>query len=76
MSTSTESSNPAEALKTQASDAVRAVSDTINEQANAIIDKAADARYNAQDYIETNPWAAVLIAGGIGFLVGVIIARR
>ena len=76
MSTSTESSNPAEALKSQASDAVRAVSDTINEQANAIIDKAAETRYNAQDYIETNPWAAVLIAGGIGFLIGVIIARR
>jgi ElaB/YqjD/DUF883 family membrane-anchored ribosome-binding protein len=76
MSTSTESSNPAEVLKTQASEAVRTVSDTINDQANAIIDTAATARYNAQDFIESNPWGAVLIAGGIGFLIGVIIARR
>ena len=76
MSTNTESSNPADVLKSQATEAVRAVSDTINEHTNAIIDKAADARYNAQDYIENNPWAAVLVAGGIGFLIGVIIARR
>jgi ElaB/YqjD/DUF883 family membrane-anchored ribosome-binding protein len=76
MSTSTESNNPSEVLKSQASEAVRAVSETINDQANAIIDSAATARYNAQDYIENNPWGAVLIAGGIGFLIGVIIARR
>jgi ElaB/YqjD/DUF883 family membrane-anchored ribosome-binding protein len=73
---STESNNPGEVLKTQASEAVRAVSETINDQANAIIDSAATARYNTQDFIENNPWGAVLIAGGIGFLIGVIIARR
>ncbi|MEI9998454.1 MAG: hypothetical protein WDO13_04475 [Verrucomicrobiota bacterium] len=73
---STESNNPAEALKAQASDAVRRVSETLNDQANIIRDTATTARYNTQDFIENNPWEAVVIAAGIGFLLGVIVARR
>lgn len=76
MSTNTESSHPAEVLKTQASEAVRKVSETITDQANVIRDTAATARYNTQDFIENNPWEAVFIAAGIGFLLGVIVARR
>ena len=76
MSTNTESSNPADVLKAQASEAVRKVSETINDQANVLRDTAANARYNTQDFIENNPWEAVAIAAGIGFLLGVIVARR
>ena len=76
MSTNTESSKPAEVLKAQASEAVRMVSDTINDQANVLRDTATNARYNTQDFIENNPWEAVAIAVGIGFLLGVIVARR
>ena len=76
MSTSTESSHPGEVLKLQASEAVRTVSETINDQANVLRDTAVTARYNTQDFIENNPWEAVAIAAGIGFLVGVVLARR
>ncbi len=76
MSTSTDSTNPADVLKAQASDAVRKVSDTITGQANVLRDTAASARYNTQDFIENNPWQAVAVAVGIGFLLGVIVARR
>jgi len=76
MSTNTEPANPADALKAQASEAVRKVSETLNDQANVIRDTAASARYNTQDFIENNPWESVAIAAGIGFLVGVIVARR
>jgi len=76
MSTNTESNNPAEVLKAQASEAVRKVSDTLADQANVLRDTASNARYNTQDFIENNPWEAVAIAAGIGFLVGVIVARR
>jgi len=76
MSTPTESDKPAEVLKTQASEAVRKVSETITEQANVLRDTAATARYNTQDFIENNPWQAVAIAVGVGFLLGVIVARR
>ena len=76
MSTSTDSSNPADVLKAQASEAVRKVSETINDQANILRDTATTARYNTQDFIENNPWQAVAIAAGIGLLLGIIIARR
>ena len=76
MSTSTDSTNPADALKAQASEAVRKVSDTITGQANILRDTATSARYNTQDFIENNPWQAVAIAVGIGFLLGVVVARR
>ena len=76
MSTSTDPAHPTEVLKAQASEAVRKVSETINDQANVLRDTAASARYNTQDFIENNPWEAVAIAAGIGFLVGVIVARR
>jgi ElaB/YqjD/DUF883 family membrane-anchored ribosome-binding protein len=76
MSNNTESTNPTEVLKAQASEAVRAVSETINEQANVLRDTATVARYNTQEFIENNPWQSVAIAAGVGFLVGVILARR
>jgi ElaB/YqjD/DUF883 family membrane-anchored ribosome-binding protein len=73
---STDPAQPADALKAQASEAVRTVSDTLNDQANILRDTAASARYNTQDFIENNPWQSVAIAAGLGFLVGVIVARR
>ena len=76
MSTRTDPAHPAEALKAQASEAVRKVSETLNDQANVLRDTAAKARYNTQEFIENNPWEAVAIAAGIGFLLGVIVARR
>jgi ElaB/YqjD/DUF883 family membrane-anchored ribosome-binding protein len=76
MSTSTDSTNPADVLKAQASEAVRKVGETINDQANVLRDTASTARYNTQDFIESNPWQAVAIAAGIGFLLGFIVARR
>ena len=76
MSTTTDPAQTADALKAQASEAVRKVSDTLNEQANVLRDTAASARYNTQDFIENNPWQSVAIAAGIGFLLGVILVRR
>ena len=76
MSTSTDPVHPTEALKAQASEAVRKVGETLNDQANVLRDTAASARYNTQDFIENNPWQSVAIAAGVGFLLGIIIARR
>ncbi len=73
---STENAQPVDDLKAQATQAVRKVSDTFNDQANALRDTAAGVRYNTQDFIENNPWQSVAIAVGIGFLIGVVVARR
>ena len=76
MSTSPDTTNPADVLKSQASEAVRKVSETISDQANILRDTATTARYNTQDFIENNPWQAVAIAAAAGFLLGVLVARR
>ena len=76
MSTNSGSADPVDEIKAQASEAVRKVSETINDQANVLRDTAASARYNTQDFIENNPWQSVAIAAGVGFLVGIIVARR
>ena len=76
MSTSPVPADPVDTLKAQASEAVRLVGETISEQTNVLRDTATSARYNTQDFIENNPWQSVAIAAGIGFLFGVIVARR
>jgi ElaB/YqjD/DUF883 family membrane-anchored ribosome-binding protein len=73
---STSNDHSAGDLTAQAREAVRKVSSHLNEQANVIRDVTASARYNTQDFIQNNPWQSVAIAAGIGFLVGVIVARR
>ena len=70
------SNSDAEALKTQAKEVLRKVSDDLSEQAYHFRDLASDARYNSEDFIQTNPWLAVGLATGFGVLVGVILARR
>ena len=76
MSTRKAQAEATDALKAQASEAVRKVSDTLNDQANVLRDTVVSARYNTQDFIENNPWESVAIAVGVGFLVGVIVGRR
>lgn len=76
MSISNDLSVRTEGLKTQAKETVRKVSDQLSEQANYLRDATATARYNTEDFIQNNPWQSVAIAAGIGFLVGVVIARR
>jgi ElaB/YqjD/DUF883 family membrane-anchored ribosome-binding protein len=65
-----------EELTAQAKEAVRKVGDHLTEQAGLLRDSATDVRYNAENFIQTNPWPAVAIAAGVGFLVGVIVTRR
>jgi ElaB/YqjD/DUF883 family membrane-anchored ribosome-binding protein len=63
-------------LAAHAKDAVNKVGDHLTEQASLLRDTAADARYHAEDFIQANPWPAVLLATAIGFLFGLIVARR
>ncbi|PAW76716.1 MAG: hypothetical protein B9S32_14370 [Verrucomicrobia bacterium Tous-C9LFEB] len=46
-------------------------------QAEAIvIDKTKEAAEATDTYVRANPWQAVGIAAGLGFLVGVLVSRR
>jgi ElaB/YqjD/DUF883 family membrane-anchored ribosome-binding protein len=67
--------NPDE-LATQAREAVRKVGDHLHEHANYLRETAGSARYHSEDFIQNNPWPAIGIAAGVGFLLGLIVARR
>jgi ElaB/YqjD/DUF883 family membrane-anchored ribosome-binding protein len=76
MSTSNDQPHNGGDLGAQAREAVRKVSSHLNDQANVIRDATASVRYNAQDFIQNNPWPSVALAAGIGFLIGVAVTRR
>jgi len=42
----------------------------------ALVDKAKEVGRAADDYVHENPWPAVGMAAGVGFLVGLLIGRR
>jgi ElaB/YqjD/DUF883 family membrane-anchored ribosome-binding protein len=50
--------------------------DHLTERTHVLLDGASTVRYNSEDFIRNNPWPAVGVAAGVGFLLGVIIARR
>jgi ElaB/YqjD/DUF883 family membrane-anchored ribosome-binding protein len=62
--------DPVGELKEQASDVLDKAGDQISEHASQLQDLATDARYRTEDFIQTNPWTAVGIALGIGFIFG------
>jgi ElaB/YqjD/DUF883 family membrane-anchored ribosome-binding protein len=68
--------NDLDDLKRQTQQVLEKASDQISEQASQWGDFATDARYHGEDFIQTNPWLAVSLAAGIGFLFGVVVARR
>jgi ElaB/YqjD/DUF883 family membrane-anchored ribosome-binding protein len=76
MSTSEELTTPAGEMNNLAKQTIRAVSDELSDQANVLRDATAAARYNTENFIQTNPWTATAMAVGFGFLIGVIVARR
>ncbi len=57
-------------------DVVHQVGDRLTDNVNLLRDSAVTARYHSEDFIQNNPWLAVSIATGCGFLLGVLIARR
>ena len=42
----------------------------------AIVDRAIQVGRSADDYVHYNPWGAVGVAAGVGFLIGLLIGRR
>jgi ElaB/YqjD/DUF883 family membrane-anchored ribosome-binding protein len=52
------------------------VGDRLNDQVSVLRDSATTVRYHSEDFIQNNPWPALALAAGCGFLLGVMIARR
>ncbi len=42
----------------------------------AVVEKAKLAAKATDEYVHENPWQSVIIAGGVGFLIGFLVSRR
>ncbi|HEY3327764.1 MAG TPA: DUF883 family protein [Novimethylophilus sp.] len=42
----------------------------------AVVEKARQAAQATDEYVHENPWQSVIIAGGVGFLIGYLVSRR
>ena len=42
----------------------------------ALVDKAKQAAKDTDEYVHENPWQSVIIAGGVGFLIGYLVSSR
>ena len=63
-------------LRAKAQDNLAAARAKLAQYEAALVGKAKEVGRAADDYVHDNPWPAVGIAAGVGFLVGLLIGRR
>jgi ElaB/YqjD/DUF883 family membrane-anchored ribosome-binding protein len=63
-------------LRAKAQDHLTTAKAKLADAEAAIVDKAKQAGRVADDYVHDNPWSAVGIAAGVGFLIGLLVGRR
>ncbi|PWT76111.1 MAG: DUF883 domain-containing protein [Proteobacteria bacterium] len=64
------------AARARAEESLRTAKENLEDASDDIMMRARDASRLADDYVNDNPWQAVGIAAGIGFLIGYLIGRR
>jgi ElaB/YqjD/DUF883 family membrane-anchored ribosome-binding protein len=62
--------------RTRAEESLRSARMRLTETSDEIAERTRAAANAADDYVRDNPWHAVGIAAGIGFAVGLLLARR
>ena len=64
------------AARARAEESLRTARESLEDASDEIVARARDASRLADDYVNHNPWQAVGIAAGVGFLIGYLIGRR
>lgn len=64
------------AARTRAEESLRAARVRMNEASDEVSARARVAATTADEYVHANPWQAVGIAAGIGFVVGYLLGQR
>lgn len=65
-----------EQLRARAKESLAAAKTRLQDAGSEIQNRAKAAAKSTDDYVHENPWAAIGIAAGIGFLVGSLTSRR
>lgn len=63
-------------LRDKATAALKRASEQLSDLQATVMEKGRDAAILTDDYVHENPWQAIGIGAAIGFLIGVVVARR
>jgi ElaB/YqjD/DUF883 family membrane-anchored ribosome-binding protein len=63
-------------LRERALATLKRTRETLYDVQDAVLERSRKAARATDDYVHDNPWQAIGIAGGVGLLVGLLIARR
>jgi ElaB/YqjD/DUF883 family membrane-anchored ribosome-binding protein len=64
------------AARARAEESISAIKGRIEEIEQVVVDKAKAAAKATDTYVHENPWPAIGIAAGVGFLLGLLARRR
>lgn len=63
-------------LREKAMVSLRRAKDAMQDAQSAVVEKGKAAAKATDDYVHDNPWKAVGIAAGVGFVLGLLIGKR
>jgi len=64
------------AARTRMQETIENTRDRINELQDTTMEKARAAARATDQMVHDNPWTAIAVAGGVGFLLGLLVHRR
>ena len=74
--TASQAGEKAAAIREKVNESLRRAKVNLAEAEEILIDKGKQAARVTDEYVHDNPWKAVGIAAGIGFMIGLLIGRR
>lgn len=74
--TATLTGDQADQLRTQIHDSPLRARETLQLTEQSLRERGQAAVTATEDYVQSNPWQAVGIAAGVGFLIGLLATRR
>jgi ElaB/YqjD/DUF883 family membrane-anchored ribosome-binding protein len=66
----------AQALRARASEALDRAKQRLSDAQTAVAANTRAAARATDDFVHENPWGAIGVAAGVGFLVGLLVSRR
>jgi len=77
MSQAAESSGQqSQELRIRAAEQLKRAQARLGELQHGIVDRSRAAMHATDDWVHLNPWGAVGLGAGVGFLIGLLVARR
>ena len=71
-----ETQDQLETISEQIEEGIRRGKFTLTELQELMIDKTKAAARTTDDYVHENPWTSIAIVGGVGIIIGWLLARR